>query len=240
MGSLVIEFFLFWLLLLFISEVCVTRNVSYGVSMLFGLILTMVVFLFWYEFDLFASILLALYSSVFLLLSLFILYFNRYWGKTSSTWYSDAALLDFGIGVSVLFAPCCFIVYEGTLILNGGVFSAAGIWYLRFVSYDYIGLLQDLEVMTVSLMHNVLYKTFVLESFFLNLYLFFGLVLSVACLYLFKVWLNPSVVGRLFSLSRLKFWFFFASNSRVRTINKLRRQVRRKNTSHLKFKTPRL
>jgi len=78
MGSLVIEFFLFWLLLLFISEVCVTRNVSYGVSMLFGLILTMVVFLFWYEFDLFASILLALYSSVFLLLSLFILYFNRY------------------------------------------------------------------------------------------------------------------------------------------------------------------
>jgi hypothetical protein len=172
---------------LFISEVCVTKNVSYGVSMLFGLILTLVVLLFWYEFDLFGSLLLALYSSVFLLLSLFILYFNRYWGKTNSVWYNDGALLDFGIGVSVFCAPCLFVVYDGVFILNSEIFSSSTSWYLRFVNYDYVGLLQDLEVMTVSLMHNILYKAYVLEIFFLNIYLFFGLVLSVGCLYLFKV-----------------------------------------------------
>ena len=61
-----------------------TRSTAYGVSMLISVILSAVILLFLYDYDLFGSVLLALYSSVFLLLSLFILYFNRYWGKAAS------------------------------------------------------------------------------------------------------------------------------------------------------------
>lgn len=109
------------------------------------------------------------------------------------------------MGIAALCSPCSLIAYDGIFSLNGLLVNSTAVWYLRFISYDYAGIAQDLEVMTVSLMHNVLYKTFVFETIFFNLYLLFGLVLAVGCLFLFKIWLNPAVVGRLFSLSRLRF-----------------------------------
>lgn len=184
---MLVEFTLFWLFFLCVSELLITRHAAYGVSMLFTLIISLVVFLFYYDFDLFGSILLVLYSSVFLLLSMFILYFNRYWGKSNSASYVESALLDVGIICALICAPTLYVTYESPLYINNALVNAATVWYFRFVGYDFVASLHNAEALTVSLMHSVLYKVYVLESFFLNVYLFIGLVLSVGLLLLFKL-----------------------------------------------------
>jgi hypothetical protein len=80
----------------------------------------MVIWLFWCEFDLFASMLLALYSSVFILLSLFILYFNRYWGKTGNRdiSFGGNAILSIIFVVLALALSSGFFFFDGLLIIK--------------------------------------------------------------------------------------------------------------------------
>jgi len=184
---MLVEFFLFWLLLLCLCELMVTRSTAYGVSMLISVILSAVILLFLYDYDLFGSVLLALYSSVFLLLSLFILYFNRYWGKAASAWYANLALVDWVLILAILCAPTPFVINDGRFYLNGTTVRSMGYWATHLVNYDYYATLQNCEMLTVSLIHNLLYKFYVVEVLFLNVYLVFGLVLSVALLLLFKM-----------------------------------------------------
>jgi hypothetical protein len=204
----------------------------------FSAILILVLWLFWLEFDLFASILLALYSSVFVLLSLFILYFNRYWGKLSANdiAYGSSSSVDFITIITIVLLPFGLFFFDGFIVIGGSPVYNNYSWILKLVSYDYYALAGDNSSMSAALMHNILYKLYTIEIFFFNVYLFFGLVFSVGLLYIFKIWLNPAVIGNIFSLMRFKFYFFFPANFRVRVMNKFRRQSRRKNTSHIKYR----
>lgn len=100
-------------------------------------------------------------------------------------------------------------------------------------SYDYYA--RHASLPAATLMHTVLYKAYVVEIFFLNIYILLGLLLSVGLLFLFKVWLNPATVGRLYTGMRRQFAFFFPTNVRMRVMNKFRRQGRRRNSSHVLF-----
>jgi hypothetical protein len=68
-----------WFLLLLTLELLSTRSVQLAFGLLAATILTLISLAFLYGLDLVGVLLLATYSSVFLLLSLFLLYFNRYW-----------------------------------------------------------------------------------------------------------------------------------------------------------------
>lgn len=193
--------------------------------------------LFYREYDLFASVLLALYSSVFVLLSLFILYFSRYWGKLGSSNVSlgEVAVLDMLVLLAALFSSFGLFYCDGSLLINSGFTYSSYSWLFSLVAYDYYDF-GDKNTQTVVLMHSVMYRLFAVEIFFFNLYLFFGLVFSVGLLYIFKLWLNPAVIGHIFSLMRFTFFFSFPANYRVRVMNKFKRQTRRKNSSHVKYR----
>jgi hypothetical protein len=61
------------------------------------------------------------------------------------------------------------------------------------------------EVFTAALMHNVLYKLFAVDVFFLNVYLFFGLMFSVLLIHVLKLIVNPAFISHLISSMRFKF-----------------------------------
>jgi len=231
-----LEFFFFWLLLLLFGELCsLPANAPYAYALVFSAILILALWLFAGDFDLFAAILLALYSSVFLLLSLFILYFNRYWGKGATA--GTGSIADFVALIAIVVLPFDFFLLDGVLLVNSHATVTAHSWSYYIISYDfYATLLEGTTRMAVLLMHAIFYKFFAIEVFFLNLYLFFGLIFAVGLTYILKLWLNPSIVGQLFSAMRVSFSFFFPSNFRVHAANRFRRQSRRKNSSQVKFR----
>ncbi len=57
----------------------------------------------------------------------------------------------------------------------------------------------------VYLMHLIIYKFYVIDIFFLNIYLLLGLVGTVSFLYIFKLWNNPITIHRLFIFMRFNF-----------------------------------
>lgn len=200
----------------------------------------LIIFLFWREFDLFAALLFALYASVLILLSLFLLYFNRYWGRlTTETTYSSALIADWVIVALLILSISALLFFDDSasyLCVNNSFFSTTYVWFFKLAHYDYWNLLTNPLILSAALMHTVLYKFFAAEVFFLNIYLLLGVVLAVSILYLLKFWLNPSTLINIFSLMRFKFFFFFPTNSRVRAMNKFRRQGKRKSTTHVKYK----
>lgn len=150
--------------------------------------------------------------------------------------YGNNSSLDFIVIITIVILPFGFFFFDGFINIGGSYIYNNYSWILKLVGYDYYMLGSDNDAMSAALMHNILYKLYTIEIFFFNLYLFFGLIFSVSLLYIFKIWLNPSVVGNIFSLMRFKFYFFFPANFRVRVMNKFRRQSRRKNTSHIKYR----
>lgn len=232
------EFCLFWLFLLLLSEISSGKlNTSYALSLIIYIILLVVILLFWYEIDLFASIVLAIYSSVFILLSLLFVYFHRLISKQLFETQSEIS----PITEMILLFLCFYFFftmqpYYGFAYVNSSMIylSNSWVWLLDFT--DFYSCFFENNNLTANLMHTVLYKFFNLEILILNIYLFFGLVLAILILLIFKLFLNPSVIGRILSLTRFKFWFFFPTNARIRVANKLKRQIRRKNTSHIKHK----
>ncbi len=206
------------------------------VTLQYLLILQVVVILFWYEFDLFASMLLALYSSVFLVIALFIVYFNSYWEKMGGFIYIFDFFVDNFMYMGMLLMPCYTYYYSNYTYLNNMFNWITECWFFKLGFYDYFNTFSESEIMTVSLMHNVLYKFYALETIFLNLYLIFGLFISVIGIYLFKVWVQPNIILQTIASGRKSNGFFFTMLSRSRTISQFRRQVRRKNTSHIKYK----
>jgi len=208
---LFIEFFLFWFFLFCCSELCFSRtNTAYVCALIFSIILFLVIWLFYKEFDLFASVLLAIYSSVFLLLSLFIVYFSRYWGKINNNeiFYSDTYIFDIICLFIIFFVSFDLFYFDGFLFINFNFITNNYNWIFKLVIYDYYNFSTYGGVAIAVLMHIILYKFFVLEIFFFNLYLLFGLVLSVSLLYFFKIWLNPSLISHLSAIMRFNFFFF--------------------------------
>jgi hypothetical protein len=232
------EFFFFWIFLILLCEILVSRsNTSYTLSLFFYIIITGVIYLFWKEFDLFASILLAVYSSVFLVLLLFYIYFNRYITKIIFETVVDSQFfVDFIVLISSIFVFYIHFFFDGFFFINQSLFSANASWLYILLFVDSYTNFFEKSVYTVNLMHVILYKLFAVEIFFLNVYLLLGLFSSAVFLLFLKITYNPSFLNKFLAISRYSFNFFFSKNSRIRTVNSLRRQIRLKNTSHIKYK----
>ena len=115
MVVVIVEFFFFWCLLLLAGELCaVASQTPYVGASIFSLIAALALWLFYCELDLFASLVLALYSSVFILLSLFMLYFNRYWGRVGAAALSTGSAVVDGM---VFFATCVAAASSARLCL---------------------------------------------------------------------------------------------------------------------------
>jgi hypothetical protein len=69
------------------------------------IIVAVALFLIASDFDLFGSVSLALYSSVFLLLGLYTLYFGRYWGKSNNTWQGSPVFFNLAMIAILATAP---------------------------------------------------------------------------------------------------------------------------------------
>lgn len=202
-----------------------------------SIIFLLVILLFWHEIDLFASMFLAIYSSVFVVLSLIFVYLQRYITRSLLDSASESPTNLELLMLLVLLVCCWTSTSVGGLAHTGnGVLSVASAWSLLVNYSDFYAVSLNYTTATSSLMHAVLYKMFNFEVLFFNIYLFFALVLSTIILLLLKLLLNPAIIGRLLATTRLHFWFFFPTNTRVRVANKLKRQVRRKNSSLIRFK----
>lgn len=232
------EFFFFWIFLILLCEILVSRsNTNYILSLFFYIIITSVIYLFWKEFDLFASILLAIYSSVFLVLLLFYVYFNRYVTKIMfESVISSQFFIDFIVFVSSIFFFYIHFFFEGVFYINQSLFSASTSWLYSLFFVDGYSSFFEKSVYTTNIMHIIIYKLFAIEVFFLNIYLLLGLFSSTVFLLFLKITYNPSFLNKFLAISRYSFNFFFSKNSRIRTVNTLRRQIRLKNTSHIKYK----
>lgn len=97
------------------------------------------------------------------------------------------------------------------------------------------------SALSVQLLHFFFFRFFVFETILLNLYLFFGLMLALCLLGIFNLYgtfnltsrgdlgVKPDSSSNKLSVSQ-------ASTPRVRQISKFRRQVRRQNSSSLKYR----
>ena len=211
------------------------RLSHYATALFFVPIILFVFLLFWREFDLFASIVLAIYSSVLLFLSLFLVYFNRYWGRSNFELSGDTGGV-FELAVLAVAAWVSQFFFLDNVITAGGELALSGHWASHLMGYDLYLVASLGESISANLMHAMLYKAYVLEVFFLNVFLLFGLVLTVAVISLSKLAINNNLVERSTALWRVNFTFFFPENFRVRAVSKLRRQLRRKNSSTIKYK----
>ena len=69
----------------------------------------------------------------------------------------------------------------------------------------------------------------------LNVYFFFGIVLSITFLLAIRVWSNPGYLMKFILLKKASKWLFFPKHIKLLLINKFKRQVRRQNSSIIKF-----
>ena len=129
-----------------------------------------------------------------------------------------------------------FIGTRGTVILHDGLVTLDSSWAQLLVCYDFYTLSHDYVYMSVVLMHSVLYKLYVVENLFLNIYLLLGLVCAVALSSILRGWINPAAIVKLVATSSFNGWFSAFKDSRILTVNKFKRQLRRKNTSSIKYK----
>ena len=110
--------------------------------------------------------------------------------------------------------------------------------YLWQDFYAFMGLASALSV---QLLHFFFFRFFVFETVLLNFYLFFGLMLALCLLGIFNMYGASGLTSR--EDSGVKPSYFSnkravsqPSTIRVRQISKFRRQVRRQNSSTLKYR----
>jgi hypothetical protein len=97
------------------------------------------------------------------------------------------------------------------------------------------------SALSVQLLHFFFFRFFVFETILLNFYLFFGLMLALCLLSIFNMYGASSLLSREYSgakpaLFNNKLSVSQSSTARVRQISKFRRQVRRQNSSSLKYR----
>lgn len=174
----------------------------------------------WHDLDLFGVALLAIYSSVFIFLSLLSLYFVApSHTPAAAPASSSLALL---IGALVCFAGAGFFSADPSPIF--------------FTWQDLFGSMGDEGTQTVLFTHVLFYRLCSWETLLLNAYLLLGVIVGVCCLGLVggdrggfkrRLWQAFGRASR--GLWALKNW-------RLRGASRQRRQARHKNSSFVRFK----
>jgi len=232
------EFLFFWLALVLCLELFLVKTAAYLLSILLVLALLLIVFLFWTEFDMLASLIFGVYSSVFIVFFLLLLHFATFWApanKQKSSHKSSAVYafsLTFLLFISFSFVTCLPSQHNGL----------SGFFLFNYLWQDFFVCVNTVTSMTVQLLHHFFFRFFVFETVLLNFYLFFSLVLALGLLYLFRLYSNLKPHARVWSLGagirhdKTVAYAPHTPNVRVRLINKFRRQTRRQNSSVIRYR----
>lgn len=197
-------------------------------------LVVLIFFLFWLEFDVLASLLFGVYSSVFIVFFLLLLHFTTFWAPATKTSRSkNYSLFFFSLIAFITFTLFMYNYTSSTFFAN---------WSFNYLWQDFSLLSQVPTSMLVHILHFFFFRFFIFETLVLNLYLLFSLVLALILLSLFKVYVSMGFFStkksNLGSLSRLTTDAHFTSShsDRTRQVSKFRRQTRRQNSSILRHK----
>jgi hypothetical protein len=197
--------------------------VAYGLGVGVVVLLLLLGQLFLAELDLLASTVFALYSSVFVFLSLLSLHLSPY--------AAPAARPSLGRGgrgwrALVLLALALAGSVGGEVRGPAGGVAGAGDLLPWLCFYALTGDLADLQA---ALVHLLFVHLFVVETIWLNLHLLLGLALALALLGLARM--GGATLGGLSALAQRARGACFPSNRRIRLVAQFRRQARRKSSS---------
>ncbi len=208
----------FWLVLVLLFEILFTKYITHVFSVVFFLIMLMAGLLFSFEFDLLASMVVLTYSSVFIILSLLLIQFSSLNGLSYRGFFYTY----------IYFWLFFFIVLWSNL---NPVYMDYSSWSLSLLWQDMLSLNGEEFYFSGSVAHELLYKFFIFETIWANIFLILSFIV-------YSFLLKKRVKGNFFLLSKQAsfllnnlFWRKKWFSSQVRGINNVRRQTRRLNSS---------
>lgn len=217
-----IEIVIFWISVLALTQLLITTLLAYALGLIWFIILLQIVLFFNFDLDLLASALLAIYSSVFLFLTLLSVHTTPYWSYAIKNPFKQNQNFVFLIIVLVFIAT-----------LQPGLYFDT---YSQFLWQDLYVFEKDLFNQSAGLLHWFFYKIFILDTILLNLYLCIGLIVAVAILALSKTWATSSSLNSIIMQARKNQNIFSARSSNIKLVSQFRRQTRRHNNSIIRFK----
>ncbi len=209
-----LEIILFWLWSWLVLELWYGKYLATHLSLILCWIILLAGLLFILNFDLLATFLIGVYSSVFVAVSLFALQLGPFWSPVSRFEWNYSGKNSF-----ILFIIVVLIMWtQYDFTSSGEGWEDSILWQDLFESGNSAGGLQT------TLLHWFFFRCFIVETLVLNLYLFIGLIGVV----FFLSWRNfmryPSSESTLIS----------GGSTRNRLISSVRRQVRRTHSSRLR------
>lgn len=214
-----------WTALLTLTQLLCAGLTAQALGLCWALILLVCVLTFLLDLDLLAAAMLAVYSSVFLFITLLSIHLSGYWSRAvlQKDYFLKKRLGVFLLGLALMaeLAPTANNRLAQPLCLD-------------FLWQDYNLLILELSNLAVLILHWGFYRCFVVETVLLNLYLLLGLILGSTILLYLQTGNNLQSSDYLTLRGRLLNGLAFATTPHIRLITTLRRQTRRKNTSSLR------
>jgi len=161
-----LEVVVFWLWSWLVLEIWYGRYLSAHLSFILCWIILLSALLFIFNFDLLATFLISVYSSVFVAVSLFALQLGPFWSPVSRfEWVAQ------GKKTLILFVIMLFTLWlQFDFVSSSLNWEESILWQDLYESGNSAGTLQT------TLLHWFFFRCFVVETVMLNLYLFLGLV----------------------------------------------------------------
>lgn len=217
-----IECFFFWFWVWLLLELRSIKYITTFVSYALIFILLFLVFILSLGFDLLALFTAAVYSSVFIVLSLLALQFSAFWASARPTFIFEHSRAG---GVWLVYT----FVLASLIFLGGVCFSFELSFFFLWQDFLFNATL-GLSSQSVFL-HWFFFRCFIVETLGLNLYLFLGLV---GVLYFLSLRLYLQETNNVQSHgSTLGDW---NQRFRARLVSRIRRATRRTNTSFLRHR----
>jgi hypothetical protein len=209
-------------LLVFFIELASSRLATYALALALGAVLSLAAFLFSWELDLFATVVLTTYASVFILLGLLLIQFAPLGGEAASR----------GSRVTSLFVLIVSVVFVGGLstAAHPGWLALSVLWQdMTFVTNEYS--------YASVFMHELLYRLFVWETVWANVFLSFTFVVYAVLLKVRAVRFFGFFYASAYALLTSRAWRLRWSSSEARSVHHFRRHTRRVNSSIIRHRT---
>lgn len=215
-----------WLTLAAVLSILTATELSKTLSYACYTIVLNILLLFALDLDLLASALLAIYSSVFLFLTLLSLVQNSYEAATVSNPQQHIKLF----ALLLVFVLTTYL----TLKLTANPAQPTSIDYFSLLWFDVYSFAQDFIYSAAVGLHFMFYKIFIGETIMFNLYLLLGLMAAVFVLNFLRKQ-KTKTHSNLKLNKASKFLNTAPTLTSVKSVYSFRRQVRRKNNSNSRF-----
>jgi NADH:ubiquinone oxidoreductase subunit 6 (subunit J) len=215
----------FWLVWVLFFEVLTAKYAAYALGLALGLILSIAGFLFSAEFDLLATMVVVTYASVFILLSLLLIQFTPLSGSAERSALRAQSYLWVFIVMGLAWAlvsPVCV--------------QSCAAWTLNILWQDILGLGGDEFFQAGMVAHELLYRFFIFETVWANVFLAAAFVVYALLL---KTRAARALGGVLRASSYLlgsDLWRKRWASFQARAVHHPRRQSRRLNSSVIKHR----